>query len=328
MGQPPSTSRTGDPCRADGQQSRIDSSTCWQNLFSHYPANHRQHFTCSSRQHNRVTWTHWRTIAPVRCIASTILTHKLYVQGAQSLTIQRSSPRHRWLLTAVPQRMLVPLEIRKRSPQMHPTVLPPTNKRIPPAQRHSSACRLKAGKLQQQTLMAANVCSTSSGRLFVTDRVSKWLYLVDTGLDLCVFPRKLLPGRRERIDYDLYVANGTTIPTYGWTLQNLNLGLCRNITWRFVVADVQIPIIGVDLLSFYGLLIDCRHNRLLNGDTSLSTPGSTAPPSVPSVKVIAGGTPTENLLQEFPELTKPTVIHKDVRHNTTHHIRTTLQRPI
>ena len=106
--------------------------------------------------------------------------------------------------------------------------------------------------------MAANVCTTSSGRLFITDRVSKQRYLVDTGSDLCVFPRKLLPGRRERTDYNLYAANGTTIPTYGWTSRSLNLGLRRDFTWRFVIADVQLPIIGVDLLSHYGFLVDLK----------------------------------------------------------------------
>jgi hypothetical protein len=57
---------------------------------------------------------------------------------------------------------------------MHPTVLPP------------------AGKLQQQALTAANVCTTVSGRLFVTDRIAKQKYKVDGGSDLCVFPPKLL----------------------------------------------------------------------------------------------------------------------------------------
>jgi hypothetical protein len=42
--------------------------------------------------------------------------------------------------------------------------------------------------------MAANVCTTTSGRLFVMDRNSKQRYLVDTGSDLCVFPRRLLQG--------------------------------------------------------------------------------------------------------------------------------------
>ena len=51
-------------------------------------------------------------------------------------------------------------------------------------------------------------------------------------------------------------------------------------------------------------------------------------PSVPSVKVIAGSMPIDSLLEEFPELTKPTGIHRDVRHNTAHHIRTTPGPPV
>jgi hypothetical protein len=133
-------------------------------------------------------------------------------------------------------------------------------------------------------------------------------YLLDTGSDLCIFPRKLLPGRRERMDYNLYAANGTTIPTYGWTSRSLNLGLRREFPWRFVIADVQVPIIGVDFLSHYALLVDCRNSRLLDGITSLSTPGLFAPPTVPGVKTIAGGTPVDSLLKEFPELTTPTGI--------------------
>jgi hypothetical protein len=50
-------------------------------------------------------------------------------------------------------------------------------------------------------------------------------------------------------------------------------------------------------------------------------PGLIAPPSVPSVKTIAGGTPSDSLLKEFMELTTTTGIHA-VRHNTLHHIRT------
>ena len=67
----------------------------------------------------------------------------------------------------------------------------------------------------------------------------------------------------------------------------MNLGLRRDFTWRFVIADVDLPIIGLDLLSHYGLLVDCRNNRLLDGVASLSTPGLIAPLSVLSVKVIA-----------------------------------------
>jgi len=78
---------------------------------------------------------------------------------------------------------------------------------------------------------------------------------------------------------------------------------------RLQIVDVDLPIIRVDLLSHYGLLVDCRNNRLLDGVTSLSTSGLIAPPSVPSVKVIAGDTPPDSLLEEFPGLTKPAGSH-------------------
>jgi hypothetical protein len=184
-----------------------------------------------------------------------------------------------------------------------------------------------AGKLKQQSLLAANVCTTTTGRL-ITDRVSKLRFLIDTGSGLCVFPRKLIPGRRERVNYDLFAANGSTIPTYGWIPVSLNLGLRRDFTWRFVVADVQAPIIRVDLLSHFGLLVDCRCNQLLDGVTTLFAPAQPARISMPSIKVISGGTPVDNLLAEFPELTRPTGIQREVRHNTVHHVRTTPGPPV
>ena len=180
-----------------------------------------------------------------------------------------------------------------------------------------------AGKLSQQTLTEANVCTTISDRLFVTDQVSKQQYLINTGSDLSVFPRRLLPERRICIDYSLYTANGTTIPTYGWASRSPNLGLRRDFTWRFIVAEVQLPIIGVDFLSHFSLLVDCRNNRLLDGITSLFMQGHTTTTAVPSIKVIVSDATLDNLLAEFPALTKPTGIHREVQHNTTHHTHNT-----
>jgi hypothetical protein len=74
--------------------------------------------------------------------------------------------------------MLVPSTIRRSRTKMHATMYQ------------------AVGKLSQQTLTAANVCTTGSSRLFVTDRATKEQYLIDTGSDLSVFPRKLLPECR------------------------------------------------------------------------------------------------------------------------------------
>jgi hypothetical protein len=91
---------------------------------------------------------------------------------------------------------------------------------------------------------------------------------------------------------------------------------------------VQLPITGVYLLSHYGLLVDCRNNRLLDEVTSLSRPGRKVTSSVPSMKTIASDAPTDSLLSEFPELTRPNGTHRDVRHNTQQHIHTSPGPPV
>jgi hypothetical protein len=160
------------------------------------------------------------------------------------------------------------------------------------------------GKLTQRTSAAVHVCTITTGRLFITDRNTKRQFLVDTGSDLCVYPCRLIPRHMERVDYDLCAANGSTIHTYGWLPLSLNLGLCRDFTWRFVVANVTHPIIGMDFLSHFGLLVHCRNNCLLDGVT-MSAPAQAASSQVPSVKTITGGTPVDSLLSEFPDVTRP-----------------------
>jgi hypothetical protein len=140
-----------------------------------------------------------------------------------------------------------------------------------------------------------------------------------------VYPRKLIPQRRTRVNYGLYAANGNTIATYGWLSLSLNLGLRREFTWRFVVADVTQPLIGADFLTH--LLVDCRNNRLLDV-TSLSTPAQAASPRIPSIKVINTGTSVDALLSELPDLIRPTAVQWDVRHNTVHHKRTPPGPPV
>jgi hypothetical protein len=93
-----------------------------------------------------------------------------------------------------------------------------------------------------------------------------------------------------------------------------------------MVAEVQTPIIGVDFLSLFGQLVDCRN--LLDGVTSLSTSDHIASPSVPSVKVIGADTIPDSLLEKFPALTRHTGIHREVRHNTAHYIRNTHGPPV
>lgn len=179
--------------------------------------------------------------------------------------------------------------------------------------------------------MAAKDCSSCNGRLFVTERHTKIQYLVDTGSDVCAYPRNLLRDRPSKSKYELFAANGTMISTYGTVQLSLNLGLRREFTWKFIIADVTKPIIGVDFLSFYGLLVDCRNHRLLDSLTNLSVD---APPShkkaheLTSIKVFTGNSPYHELLKRFPDITRPAGKERPVMHNTKHHIRTTPGPPV
>lgn len=177
--------------------------------------------------------------------------------------------------------------------------------------------------------MATNACPTPTGRLFITDRRSKIQFLIDTGSDVCVFPRASLRERRSKTKYELYAANGSTISTYGFAHLSLNLGLRREFTWRFIVADVTRPIIGVDFLSFYNLMVDCRNKRLVDNTTTLHAKTQVLPKDdISSVKMVLGNTKYEELLKLYPEITRPAGIPSTRKHNTVHYIKTTPGPPV
>jgi hypothetical protein len=90
-----------------------------------------------------------------------------------------------------------------------------------------------------------------------------------------------------------------------------------------MVADVTHPLIGVDFLSHFGLLVDCKHNGLLDKITS-SVPAQDASFLIPSIETISGSTPGDGFLAEFPDGTRPTGVQREVRHITVNHIRTIL----
>lgn len=91
----------------------------------------------------------------------------------------------------------------------------------------------------------------------------KTQFLVDTGADLCVFPRNRLRELREKSNYELSAANRTPIATYGTVTMTPRLGFRRDFTWKFVVADITKSILGVDFLAHYNLLVDARNRRLV-----------------------------------------------------------------
>ncbi|KAI8434016.1 hypothetical protein MSG28_012167 [Choristoneura fumiferana] len=161
-------------------------------------------------------------------------------------------------------------------------------------------------------------------RLFVTDSLTKRQYLIDTGSDVCVFPHAYLNRRRKPSEYELFAANSSSIKTYGQLNIKLTIGLRRNYEWPFIIADVNKPIIGADLLTHYGLLVDLKNRRLIDPTTGfIANALPAADDTTPSVRTVVGTTAYHQLLAKFPRITRPTSSIGEATHRTEHHIRTT-----
>ncbi|XP_055938144.1 uncharacterized protein LOC129968315 [Argiope bruennichi] len=177
--------------------------------------------------------------------------------------------------------------------------------------------------------MATTCCHGENGRLLVTDQLSERQFLIDTGSDFYVFPQSLLPHRKQDSDFQLNAANNSTIKTYGFLTLSLNLGLRRCFSCRFVIANVPLPVIGSDFLVDFGLLPDCRNKLLLDTIKNLSTKGHSTNRPPMNVKIISAESITCNdILREFPTLTRPAGNLRNFCHSTVHHMRTTQGPPV
>ncbi|UYV83501.1 hypothetical protein LAZ67_23001249 [Cordylochernes scorpioides] len=157
-------------------------------------------------------------------------------------------------------------------------------------------------------------------RLFITDRRSAYLFLVDTGAEVSVIPppvKNVRPSHRQ-----LFAANGSIIHTYGERHLELDLGLGRLFRWPFIIADVGVSIIGADFLRHYGLTVDLRNHRLSDPVSSLHSIGQVSPSPAVSIHLTIANSPYSRILRQFPELTSQNLVKSPPRHSVTHHIVT------
>lgn len=161
-------------------------------------------------------------------------------------------------------------------------------------------------------------------RLYVQEKNSKRNYLIDTGADISVIPPTSKEKRHAPCNFTLSAANGTQIKTYGSKSVVLNLGLRRNIRWIFIIADVQQPIIGSDLLQKFDLLVDIKNNKLIDTLTSISITGIQVNIDTDkTVKTISNISIYHQLVNEFPDILDMSTFKTSTRkHNVKHHIVT------
>ena len=224
---------------------------------------------------------------------------------------------------ALPPPFAVPRPVAERRPLLLPCDVRRSREGL------SFPMHVEFGKRDQPSVDAANDDGLGTRRIFVRDRKTRISFLVDTGADTCVYPRSSIREQVNKTDYELFAANGTRIATYGTIMMSLDLSLRRIFEWRFVIADVQTPIIGVDFLSHYGLLVDPRNRRLLDTTTQLASKGYPASTEEMSMKTVYGETVYHRLLAEFPDLIHPPAFGwEKIRHAVVHHIETTSGSPV
>ncbi|VDO97908.1 unnamed protein product, partial [Schistosoma mattheei] len=124
-------------------------------------------------------------------------------------------------------------------------------------------------KLPSRHALMAIVADEHSRLLYVTDVTTRVRYLLDTGAEVSVLPANPDDRLHESV-LNLQAANGKPIATHGKKYVYLNVSLRKPIHWIFVVADVPMPIIGIDLLQHHNLIIDKRKWRLVDGNTKLA----------------------------------------------------------
>ena len=159
--------------------------------------------------------------------------------------------------------------------------------------------------------------------LYVADKGHKCRYLIDTGAAVSVLPKSCANGILDADSLPLVAANNSTIHTYGNCKRVVDVGLKREYPWTFIVADVQQPIIGADFLIHYNLLVDLRSLCLRDMRTGLAIAASLSsnkPLSLNRVDTVQNE--YTQLLDQFPELTRPTTKGETVKHGITHKIVT------
>lgn len=185
---------------------------------------------------------------------------------------------------------------------------------------------LQAGKRRPLSLAAASGSGTApSRRLFVTDRLSKLSFLMDTGAEVSAIP----PTNAERLSrsatHDLVAANGSPIKSWGFRMVSVDLGLRRLFHMLIRVADVTRPILGADFLYKYNLTPDLRNKRLVDLTTGITSSGSLLLTRESTIHLLSSPPPAnefEDLLKQFPSVLEPASADRPVRHSVVHRIET------
>jgi cleavage and polyadenylation specificity factor subunit 1 len=152
-------------------------------------------------------------------------------------------------------------------------------------------------------------------------------FLIDTGAFVSVYPFKSSDAEGFKADTSpaLIAANGTRIRTYGTVTKSLQFNN-QSYTWKFLLADVNLPLIGADFLSHYELLVDVANQRLIDSQSlQCHSPTLGTTPLGPGLIGSVSNAFTD-LFRKYQNVFKPELSQipgRVPKHGIWHHIETT-----
>ncbi|UYV83545.1 hypothetical protein LAZ67_23001432 [Cordylochernes scorpioides] len=102
-----------------------------------------------------------------------------------------------------------------------------------------------------------------------------------------------------------------------------DIGLRRQFQWPFVIANTNRAIIGADFLNNFGLIIDVKNKRLIDGITNLSIRGVIQSISdMGNISTLNSSSKVSAILTKYPNLCRPPSDFVEAKHSVKHYIPT------
>lgn len=150
---------------------------------------------------------------------------------------------------------------------------------------------------------------------------TKLSFIVDTGAAVSIIPQKYLSGvNPEPTPISLHTATGSQIPCAGEARLNLEIPLLRrNFSFNFIVAETNVPLLGLDFLSYHGIVVDCQARTIVDRSTSVKAVVSCS--STINNLVVNNfdvQNSVRNILEKYPGVTSPNP-SRQIDDNTVYH---------
>ena len=177
------------------------------------------------------------------------------------------------------------------------------------------------------------VTSSPLLKVVATLGTAKFPMIIDTGASVSIVPRSFVNGVTiHPTGVSLSTANGQPIKVHGEAHLDISLpDLRRQFPWIFIIADVSNPILGLDFLSFYGIIINCKKQQLSDPLTNLviNLTKVISSPEVININGIANQPSfVSDLLKTYPSLISPQRISANSDSKVYHRIDTGESQPI